>query len=314
MYLVTGGAGFIGSHLVDHLLARGDDVVCLDDFNDFYNPALKRENVERHKTYSRYRLMEGDIRDVELLSSLFSQFDIRKIVHLAARAGVRPSLQQPLLYEDVNVRGTIHLLDLARDRKVDQFIFASSSSVYGGNTKTPFHEDDRISRTVSPYAATKYAGELMCYTYHHLYGIPTTCLRFFTVYGPRQRPEMAIHKFTRLIYEGKPIPFFGDGQTGRDYTYIDDIIQGVRAAIDRPFAFEVFNLGESFCVTLEDLVRLLEKTSGRKAELQNLPPQPGDVEITYADISKARQMLGYQPRTALAEGLTKFINWFEREA
>ena len=312
MYLVTGGAGFIGSHLVDHLLERGDEVVCLDDFNDFYDPALKRENVQRHRDYSRYHLVEGDIRDVQLLSTLFDRFDIRRIVHLAARAGVRPSLQQPLLYEDVNVRATIHLLDLARQRKVAQFVFASSSSVYGGNTKTPFHEDDRISRTVSPYAATKYAGELMCYTYHHLYGIPATCLRFFTVYGPRQRPEMAIHKFTRLIYEGKPIPFFGNGETSRDYTYIDDIIQGVAGAIDHPYDFEVFNLGESFCVTLSELVRLLEETSGRKVRLEELPPQPGDVEITYADISKARQMLHYQPHTPLADGLKKFIQWFER--
>jgi UDP-glucuronate 4-epimerase len=313
MYLVTGGAGFIGSHLVDLMLQRGDEVVCLDDFNDFYDPAIKRKNAQKHKDYSRYRLVEGDIRDVELLTNLFKQFDIQKIVHLAARAGVRPSLDQPLLYEDVNVRGTIHLLDLARDRKVGQFVFASSSSVYGGNTKTPFHEDDRISRTVSPYAATKYSGELMCYTYHHLYGIPATCLRFFTAYGPRQRPEMAIHKFTRLIYEGKPIPFFGDGQTSRDYTYIDDIVQGVVAAIDHPFDFEVLNLGESFCVTLEELVKLIEKISGRRAELQRLPAQPGDVETTYADVSKARRMLGYEPRTQLAEGLTKFIHWFERE-
>jgi len=224
---------------------------------------------------------------------------------------VRPSLDQPLLYEDVNVRATIQLLDLARLRKVEQFVFASSSSVYGGNTKTPFHEDDRISRTVSPYAATKYAGELMCYTYHHLYGIPTTCLRFFTVYGPRQRPEMAIHKFTRLIYEGKPVPFFGDGQTSRDYTYIDDIIQGVTASLDRPYDFEIFNLGESFCVSLSELVQMIEQVSGRKGLLNKLPLQPGDVEITFADISKARQMLGYQPHTPIDKGLAKFVEWFE---
>jgi UDP-glucuronate 4-epimerase len=314
MHLVTGGAGFIGSHLVDQLLERGDEVVCLDEFNDFYDPALKRRNTERHREYQRFHLVEGDIRDIELVSRLFNRFDVRKVVHLAARAGVRPSLEQPLLYEDVNVRGTIHLLDLARDRRVEQFVFASSSSVYGGNTKTPFQEDDRISRTVSPYAATKYAGELMCYTYHHLYKIPTTCLRFFTVYGPRQRPEMAIHKFTRLIYENKLIPFFGDGQTQRDYTYIDDIIQGVVAAIDHPFDFEVFNLGESFCVSLGELVRAIEKVSGRTAQIQQLPAQPGDVEITYADISKARRMLGYEPRTSIMEGLANFVRWFEREA
>jgi UDP-glucuronate 4-epimerase len=209
------------------------------------------------------------------------------------------------------VRGTILLLEAARKAKVEQFIFASSSSVYGGNSKVPFHESDPISRTVSPYAATKYAGELMCYTYHHLYGMPITCLRFFTVYGPRQRPEMAIHKFTRLIYEQKPIPFFGNGETARDYTYIDDIMQGVIAAIDHPFDFEVFNLGESSIVTLSELVRSLEEISGRKAILQNLPPQPGDVEITYADISKAAEKLGYAPRTAIRDGLRNFIGWFE---
>jgi UDP-glucuronate 4-epimerase len=314
MYLVTGGAGFIGSHLVDRLLERGGDVVCLDDFNDFYEPALKWANVERHRGHPHFHLVEGDIRDADLVTNLFKKFDVRKIVHLAARAGVRPSLDQPMLYEDVNVRGTIQLLERAKESKVEQFVFASSSSVYGGNPKTPFHEDDRISRTVSPYAATKYAAELMCYTYHHLYNIPTTCLRFFTVYGPRQRPEMAIHKFTRLIYEGKPIPFFGNGQTARDYTYIDDIIQGVMAAIDRPFEFEVFNLGESFCVTLSELVQSIEKVCGRKAVLQQLPVQAGDAEITYADVSKARQMLGYEPRTPIAEGLRKFMEWFEQNA
>jgi len=309
--LVTGGAGFIGSHLVDHLLDRAERVVCLDDFNDFYDPSLKRSNIARHLSSDNYQLIEGDIRDAHLLERLFADVHITKIVHLAARAGVRPSLERPLLYEDVNVRATVHLLELARKHKVDQFIFASSSSVYGGNTNLPFREDDRISRTVSPYAATKYAGELMCYTYHHLYGIPTTCLRFFTVYGPRQRPEMAIHKFTRLLYEGKPLPFFGKGDTARDYTYIDDIIQGVLAAMDRPYPFEVFNLGESFTVTLSELVRLIQEISGRKAELQRMSNQPGDVEITYADISKARRLLGYDPQTPIRVGLEKFINWFE---
>jgi UDP-glucuronate 4-epimerase len=313
MYLVTGGAGFIGSHLVDYLLQRGDEVLCLDDFNDFYDPAKKRRNIQRHKDYNRYILMEGDIRNVELLSDIFNRFSPRKIIHLAARAGIRPSLEEPLLYEDVNVRGTLHLLELARKHKVEQFIFASSSSVYGGNTKIPFHEDDRISRTISPYAATKYAGELMCYTYHHLYGVPTTCLRFFTVYGPRQRPEMAIHKFARLIYDRKPIPFFGNGDTARDYTFINDIIEGTVAAIDHPFAFEVFNLGESFTVKLSELVQLLEETSGKKAELHRMPNQPGDAEITCADISKACRMLGYQPRTPIKKGLAEFIAWFEQQ-
>jgi UDP-glucuronate 4-epimerase len=311
MILVTGGAGFIGSHLVDRLLDRGETVTCLDDFNDFYSPAIKRGNIASHLKCSRYRLVEGDIRDERLVDQLFSGPPIKKIVHLAARAGVRPSLDRPLLYEDVNVRATMQLLEAARKHNVGQFVFASSSSVYGGNTKTPFAEDDSISRTVSPYAATKYAGELMCYTYHHLYGIPTTCLRFFTVYGPRQRPEMAIHKFTRLIHEGKPIPFFGDGDTARDYTYIDDIIQGVLAAIDKPFPFEVFNLGESYPVPLSELVRHIEEIAGRKASVDRMPNQPGDVEITYADISKARRLLGYAPRAPIREGIEKFIRWFE---
>jgi UDP-glucuronate 4-epimerase len=311
MYLVTGGAGFIGSHLVDRLLERGDEIVCLDDLNDFYDPSIKRRNIQSHLQHNRYHFVEGDIRNQELLADICRQFPVRKIVHLAARAGVRPSLEQPLLYEDVNVRGTIHLLELARKHKMEQFVFASSSSVYGGNEKTPFHEDDRICRTVSPYAATKYSGELICYTYHHLYGIPTTCLRFFTVYGPRQRPEMAIHKFTRLIYDRKPIPFFGDGDTARDYTYIDDIVDGVVASIDRPFAFEVFNLGESFVVKLSELVHLLEDVTGRKAELSRLPFQPGDVQITYADVSKARTLLNYEPHTSIRDGLQEFVRWFE---
>ena len=313
MFLVTGGAGFIGSHLIDRLLDKGHDVVSLDDFNDFYDPAIKRANVRSHLQHARYRLIEADIRNTECLSKVFSDYSVEKVVHLAARAGVRPSLKHPLLYEDVNIKATMYLLELARRHGVKQFVFASSSSVYGANTKVPFSEDDRIDRTVSPYAATKYAGELMCHTYHHLYGIPTTCLRFFTVYGPRQRPEMAIHKFTRAIYEGKPIPFFGDGSTARDYTYINDIIQGVLAAIDRPFPFEVFNLGESSTVTLKQLVELLEEVSGRKALIDYLPSQPGDVEITYADVSKAKTLLGYRPSTSIREGLAKFIEWFSRE-
>ncbi len=310
MYLVTGGAGFIGSHLVDHLLARGDELICVDDFNDFYNIEIKRQNVAAHLQSPRYHLVEGDIRDTERLRRVFADFPITKVVHLAARAGVRPSLEQPLLYEDVNIKGTINLLELARHHKVQQFVFASSSSVYGANTEVPFSEDLRIDKTVSPYAATKYAGELLCYTFHHLYKIPTTCLRFFTVYGPRQRPEMAIHKFTELIYAGKPIPFFGDGSTARDYTYIDDIIQGLVAAIDRPFPFEVFNLGESSTITLLKLVQTIERLSGRKAQINVLPAQPGDVEITYADITKAQRLLDYRPSTPVEIGLERFIDWF----
>jgi UDP-glucuronate 4-epimerase len=313
MYIVTGGAGFIGSHLVDSLLMRGDEVVCIDDFNDFYDPDIKRNNIIPHLQSPRYHLVETDIRDTARLEQVFRQFKIKKVVHLAARAGVRPSLDQPLLYEDVNIKGAINLLDLARQHGVEQFVFASSSSVYGANTKVPFSEDQKIDRTVSPYAATKYAGELLCYTFHHLYNIPTTCLRFFTVYGPRQRPEMAIHKFTDLIYAGKPIPFFGDGSTARDYTFIDDIIQGLLAAIDRPFNFEVFNLGESSTITLRELVGLIERASGRKAHINALPFQPGDMEITYADITKAKQLLDYRPSTPVEVGLERFIRWFESQ-
>lgn len=311
MILVTGGAGFIGSHLIDALLAGGQTVGCIDDFNDFYDPAIKRNNVAKHLDYPGYQLFGFDIRDQEKLAEVFSKNIVKKVVHLAARAGVRPSLEQPLLYEDVNVRGTLNLLELARRHKIDQFIFASSSSVYGANTKVPFSEEDRIDRTVSPYAATKYAGELMCYTYHHLYGIPTTCLRFFTVYGPRQRPEMAIHKFTQLIYAGAPIPIYANGTTARDYTYIDDIIQGILAALERPFDFEVFNLGESSTVPLLELVRIIERFSGIRANLQLLPAQPGDVEITYADVSKAQRFLGYRPTTPIDKGIEQFIALFE---
>jgi UDP-glucuronate 4-epimerase len=310
--LVTGGAGFIGSHLVDRLLHRGEEIVCVDHLNDFYDPAIKRSNIREHLRSPGYRLVEADIRDTEAMSRTFAAYPIEKIVHLAARAGVRPSIDQPLLYEDVNIKGTLCLLELARQHRISQFVFASSSSVYGANTKTPFSEEDRIDRTVSPYAATKYAGELLCYTYSHLYGIPATCLRFFTVYGPRQRPEMAIHKFAQLIHDGRPIPFYGDGSTARDYTYIDDIIDGIVAALDRPTPYEVFNLGESSTVTLKELVMTLEKVIGKPAIIQRLPSQPGDVEITYADITKARTLLGYNPSTAIADGLKSFNDWYVR--
>ena len=311
MLLVTGGAGFIGSHVVDRLLERGDQVVCEDDFNDFYDPRIKRLNVREHLKSSNYRLVEADIRNTDAMAAVFAEHRIDQVVHLAARAGVRPSLADPLLYEDVNVRATLVLLELMKKHSVAQLVFASSSSVYGAQTKVPFSEEDRIDRTVSPYAATKYAAELMCHTYHHLYGMPITCLRFFTAYGPRQRPEMAIHKFTRLIYDGTAIPFFGDGSSARDYTYIDDIVQGVIAAIDRPFGFEVFNLGESSTVTLSELVTQLERATGRTASRDNLPAQAGDVDVTFADISKARRMLNYVPTTPITKGLASFIEWFE---
>jgi UDP-glucuronate 4-epimerase len=309
--LVTGGAGFIGSHVVEALLARGDEAWILDNFNDFYDPALKRRNAA---AMPAARLIEGDIRDAEAMAALFEEGRFDTVLHLAAMAGVRPSLEDPLHYQDVNVRGTLVLLELARRYPGQRFVFASSSSVYGSNEKVPFGEADDIHHPVSPYAATKRAGELLCYTHHHLYDIPTTCLRFFTVYGPRQRPEMAIHKFVRLALSGRPIPFFGDGSTRRDYTYVDDIVDGVLRAIDRCEGYEIYNLGESATTSLAELVRLIGEACGVGVKLERLPAQPGDVEITYADVSKARARLGYAPRTPVPLGLARFVAWYRETA
>jgi UDP-glucuronate 4-epimerase len=310
--LITGGAGFIGSHLVDRLLAEGDwQVSVVDDFNDFYDPAIKRENVDRQKENPNYRLFEADIRNKPALDKVFEKSDFQCIVHLAARAGVRPSLQQPLLYAETNVAGTTNMLELAREHNIKQFVFGSSSSVYGINAKVPFSEEDPIRQTISPYAATKAAGELLCHAYTHLYGIRSVCLRFFTVYGPRQRPDLAIHKFARLISAGKAIPVFGDGATRRDYTYIDDITSGVRAAIDYDKSeYEVINLGESRTVELSELISLLEMELGTKARIDRQPLQPGDVPQTYADIAKARRLLGYNPQTQIEVGIEQFVKWF----
>jgi UDP-glucuronate 4-epimerase len=310
--LITGGAGFIGSHLVDHLLAEGEwQVSVVDDFNDFYDPAIKRANVKRHEQSDNFQLFEADIRSQAALKKIFDENSFACIVHLAARAGVRPSLDQPLLYAETNINGTMNLLELARAQGIKQFIFGSSSSVYGINAKVPFSEDDPIRQPISPYAATKAAGELLCHTYTHLYGIRSVCLRFFTVYGPRQRPDLAIHKFARLISAGKHIPVFGDGTTQRDYTFIDDIIAGVRAAIDYAGSdYEVINLGESRTVELRELIALLEKDLEAKAKIDRQPLQPGDVPQTYADITKARRLLGYNPQTQIEEGIHRFVEWF----
>ncbi len=307
--LVTGGAGFIGSHLSERLLARGDDVTVLDNFNDFYDPAIKRENAEAVRAAGG-RIVEGDIRDIEGMGRLFAEGELDAVVHLAAMAGVRPSLADPLHYADVNVRGTLILLEEVRRREGTRFVFASSSSVYGANAKVPFGEADDIHHPVSPYAATKRAGELHCYTHHHLYGIPTTCLRFFTVYGPRQRPEMAIHKFVRAALAGEPIPFFGDGSSRRDYTYVDDIVDGCVRALDRCEGYEIFNLGESETTSLDELVRLVGEACDREPVIDRRPFQPGDVPVTYADVSKARERLGYAPSTPVREGLRKFVEWY----
>lgn len=314
--LITGGAGFIGSHLVDHLLAEGGwKIIVVDDLNDFYSPDIKRANLEGARSDPNFELFEIDIRDAEKLRTVFDENNFDCIVHLAARAGVRPSLCQPKLYAETNIDGTLNLLELARDFEIKQFVFGSSSSVYGINSKVPFSEEDRIHQPISPYASTKAAGELLCHTYSHLFDIRTVCLRFFTVYGARQRPDLAIHKFSRLITEGKPIQIFGDGSTRRDYTYIDDIIQGVRAAIDYDGSIhETFNLGESETTELNRLVELIEENVGIKAIVDRQPMQPGDVPITYADITKAKQLLGYAPKTKIEEGIPKFVEWFQTKS
>ena len=311
-FLITGGAGFIGSHLVDRLLASDvEHITIVDDFNDFYQPEIKRRNIASHLTDPRYQLIEADIRDAKALEQSLANTEFDCIVHLAARAGVRPSLAQPRLYNETNITGTLNLLDLARQHGIKQFVFGSSSSVYGINAKVPFSEDDPIRQPISPYAATKGAGELLCHTYSHLYGIRCVCLRFFTVYGPRQRPDLAIHKFARLISEGKPIPVFGDGTTRRDYSYIDDIIDGVVAAINYDKSdYEVINLGESRTVELRELIALLEKELDAHAIIDRQPPQPGDVPQTFADITRARKLLGYDPQTQIEEGLRRFVDWF----
>lgn len=315
--LVTGGAGFIGSHLCQRLLREGESVVCLDNFDPFYDPAIKRKNLEEIQATTgggAFQLVEGDIRDAGLMEDLFNRSSFDLVIHLAARAGVRPSLEQPLLYEDVNVAGTLNLLEACREYGVMDMIFGSSSSVYGKNSKIPFAEEDRLEAMISPYAVTKRIGELFCSVYHHLYGMNIFCLRFFTVYGPRQRPEMAIHKFARLILQGERVPLFGDGTSQRDYTYIDDIIEGIIGAVRNLRGYNVFNLGESRTIPLRKLVFLLEEALGKKAEIKELPEQPGDVPITYADISKARRLLGYDPHVGIEEGIKRFIRWFRRVA
>jgi UDP-glucuronate 4-epimerase len=311
--LVTGGAGFIGSHFSERLVGRGCSVVCLDNFNDYYDPAIKRTNIESLLSHpDTYRLIEGDILDARLLQKLFEENRFDAIVHLAARAGVRPSIQEPGLYQRVNIEGTVNLLELSVKHGVPRFLFASSSSVYGANSKIPFSEEDSVNRPVSPYATTKRAGELLAYTFHSLYGLSVHCLRFFTVYGPRQRPDMAIHKFTRLIAEGKEIPLFGNGTSRRDYTFIDDIIDGVEKSLDRCKGYAVYNLGESRTIELLQLIRLLEKALGKKANLRFLADQPGDVPVTFADISNARRDLGYDPKTPIETGIPAFVDWFHR--
>src|SRR6266478_7296776 len=307
--LVTGGAGFIGSHLAEKLLSAGHKVAILDDFNDFYDPQIKHANIAAIAKNVTVRHL--DLRDGASVRNLFHAEKFEAIAHLAARAGVRPSIQHPQLYYDTNVNGTLHLLDAARVTGVERFIFASSSSVYGISKTVPFSEDQHLTQTISPYAATKIAGEFLCSTYSHLFQMRVVALRYFTVYGPRQRPDLAIHQFTRRIYAGHTIDQFGDGSTRRDYTYIDDVIQGTMAAIEYEGPrYDIFNLGESETIQLKELISAIENALGKKAKVNPLPEQPGDMPLTCADVSKARKLLGYKPTTKLSEGLPKFIDWF----
>lgn len=310
--LITGAAGFIGSHLCERLLADGWQIVGLDNFDPFYSRDIKEANIEPSLASSNFKFVEGDIRDAVCVDGILDKEKIDIIVHLAAKAGVRPSIEDPVGYQDVNVKGTVVMLEAAKKFGVKKFVFASSSSVYGNNKKVPFAESDNVDFPISPYAATKKACELICHTYSHLYDIDMTCLRFFTVYGPRQRPDLAIHKFARLIEVGEPIPVFGDGSMKRDFTYIDDIIDGVVAAMNRCGGYEIYNLGESRPVRLDELISEIEKALGKKAIINRLPMQPGDVIQTYADVTKAKEKLGYDPDTKIAVGLEKFVNWLRQ--
>jgi UDP-glucuronate 4-epimerase len=318
--IVTGAAGFIGSHVVERLLARGHQVVGIDNFDPFYDPAVKRGNLAAALASPGFRLVEADIRDAAALQAAARAADgegADAVVHLAARAGVRPSIAEPLLYSQVNVDGTVAVLELARALGAARFVFGSSSSVYGNNPRVPFAETDPVEAPISPYAATKRAGELVCHTYAHLYGLSVACLRFFTVYGPRQRPDLAIHAFARRMARGEPVPLFGDGTSERDYTYVDDIVQGVEGAVrftgEHPGAFEVFNLGESRTVPLLRLVELLGAALGVEPRIEWRPAQPGDVVRTYADVGKARRMLGYAPAVAVEEGIPRFVEWLRSQ-
>lgn len=309
--LVTGGAGFIGSHVIKALLDHGEEVISIDDFNDYYDVSLKENRILPFKDHPQFQLYRNDICDFPKLKTLFEEHTIDKICHLAARAGVRASIQAPFLYERVNIMGTMNLLELARDYKVKNFVFASTSSVYGGNTKIPFTETDQVDRPISPYAATKKAGELLCYTYHHLYELSITCLRFFTVYGPCGRPDMALFKFAKAIEENRPIDVYNFGKMKRDFTYIEDIVNGVVSALDKELGYEIINLGNSHAEDLEYFIQCIEKELEEKAIRNYIPIQPGDVPETYADITKAKKLLHFEPKTHIEEGIKKFIEWYK---
>lgn len=309
--LITGGAGFIGSHLTERLLSRGDRVVVVDDFNDHYLPALKRHNLSDVLDDPNFTLVEKDVCDASTLPDVLDSHDISRVIHLAACAGVRASIEQPLLYEEVNVRGTLNVLEACRKADIENLLVASSSSVYGASERLPYFEDDPADRPISPYAATKRSAELLCHTYHHLYDIPITCVRFFTVYGPRQRPDMAFHTFARNIAEGKPIQAFGDGSTRRDYTFVSDIVDGLTAAVDRPQPFETVNFGNTKMVELRRVLEIFQELfDGVKIEYTS--EQPGDVKATHSDVSKARRLFEYEPKVDVGEGITRFHEWFVR--
>ena len=310
-FLVTGGAGFIGSNLCERLLDGGHAVWAFDDLNSFYDVAIKQRNIREIQALAKsFTFVHGDITDRSALDELFREVKFDQIIHLAARAGVRPSLAEPALYQRVNVEGTVNLLEAARLSGIKKITIASSSSVYGVNAKVPFSEADPIFSAISPYAASKLACESLGHVYHHIYGMDVAMLRFFTVYGPRQRPDLAIHKFAELISAGKPIPVFGDGSTARDYTFVSDTVEGILACTTKEFGFEIFNLGESQTVTLSYLIELLENALGKKAVIERKPLQPGDVPITFADISKAKARLGYNPQVKIEQGIPKFVEWF----
>jgi UDP-glucuronate 4-epimerase len=311
--LITGVAGFIGSHLAERLLDKGYQIAGLDNFDDYYPPDIKRRNIHSVGAGDGFHLIEGDIRDVSLINRIFTDYNIGLVAHLAARAGVRPSLKQPILYQDVNIGGTINLLEASRTRGVGQFLFTSSSSVYGSSTSLPFSEDVKLDSPTSPYAASKLAAELFCHTYHHLYGLPVTVIRPFTVYGPRQRPEMAISLFTRQIDSGEEIYVFGDGTSKRDYTHVSDIVDGLMQALtSRNRDFEIFNLGDSRPIELISLIHIIEEALGKKAKIKYLPEQKGDMPVTCADISKAGKYLGYTPRVTIEEGIRRFTEWYRQ--
>ena len=310
--LITGGAGFIGSHVVDRLISRDDHIVNIDNIDPYYDVNIKLKNIQNHES-PKYSFIKGDIRNKELLQDVFAKNDFDIVLHLAAKTGVRPSIQDPREYSEVNILGTLNILECMKDFNVKKIIFASSSSIYGNNSKTPFSETDAVDFPISPYAATKKSGELLCYNYHHLYNINITCLRFFTVYGPRQRPEMAISYFVKSALTGLPIQLFGDGTSLRDYTYIDDIVDGIFKAIEHCSGFNIYNLGESQTTSLTELIAIIEEVCSKKIIIEKLPLQKGDVNLTYADINKARNEIGYNPKTLIKDGVKKYVDWINEK-